>query len=193
MRVLACVQDYVEDGIEYWSTGATYKATKHRDGTYSVETNEGTMGSIGRGYLLEDVEEFFIDTKKDLTFVDAVKFAIASGIFKIQEGSMNYGCSGIICHYDDGTPYHKGDNEFYFGGQTADNFEGTSTEYFETVGIDSIAQDIAMTIEDMASDSTDCLEAQHYLYGLLNRFWEKGNMFNKAIKSVLDKAVASEK
>lgn len=35
---------------------------------------------------------------KDNPFVDAVKYCIDNNLFTIQEGSSDYGCSGIICH-----------------------------------------------------------------------------------------------
>ena len=60
-RKLLCICDYEEDCIEYWSEGKTYSATKHRDGSWSIETNLNTIGRIGDCYLLslDDFDGYF--------------------------------------------------------------------------------------------------------------------------------------
>lgn len=64
-REVECILDYVEDGIEYWSTGCKYKATKHHDGTWSIITNYGNVGKVGRYYLLDNFNDYFVEVKKN--------------------------------------------------------------------------------------------------------------------------------
>ena len=51
-RRLKCVRDYDEDltgfddFVKVWTAGKVYGAVKHRDGTYTVETNMGTKGIV---------------------------------------------------------------------------------------------------------------------------------------------------
>lgn len=55
-RYLKCIQSYEEDltgrddFATVWTAGKVYGAIKHRDGTYTVETNRGTKGIIGEEY-----------------------------------------------------------------------------------------------------------------------------------------------
>ena len=55
-RQLKCIEDYVEDltgnddFVTVWTSGKVYDAIKHRDGTYTVETNINTKGIVGEGY-----------------------------------------------------------------------------------------------------------------------------------------------
>lgn len=67
-RYLKCICDYDEDltgrddFITVWTAGKIYGAIKHRNGTYTVETNMGTEGIIGKGYLC--TSEYFEEVKK---------------------------------------------------------------------------------------------------------------------------------
>lgn len=64
---LLCTETYVEDGIEFWSRGNTYEGSKFDDGTCIIETNFGTFGRVGNGYMIEEVEDNFeIIEKEDL-------------------------------------------------------------------------------------------------------------------------------
>lgn len=55
-RYLKCICDYDEDltgrdgFATVWTAGKIYGAIKHRDGTYTVETNMGTKGIVGEKY-----------------------------------------------------------------------------------------------------------------------------------------------
>lgn len=64
MRWIACIEDYDEDGIEYWTKGRAYQAIKHRDENWSIKTNLGTMGKVGPGYLLDEFNEHFTTDPK---------------------------------------------------------------------------------------------------------------------------------
>ena len=71
-RILKCIQNYWEDDDEFWTAGKTYAATKHKDGTWSIKTNFGSIGKAGIGYMLgkDEFDEYFeeVKTKKIQTY-----------------------------------------------------------------------------------------------------------------------------
>lgn len=129
---------------------------------------------------------------KDNPFVDAVKYCIDNNLFTIQEGSSDYGCSGITCHFNG-----LFQNEFYFGGEEADDYDGPAEEYVKLVGIDGIAEDVAMTIEDMATNGEDYLESSIYLSAMLGFIQgsaeNKKELYCNAINNILETALSFEK
>lgn len=66
-------------------------------------------------------------------------------------------------------------------------------EYVKLVGIDSIAEYIAMTLEDMATNGEDYLEASTYLDAMLqyvqNTPESNKNLFCDAVNNVLEKTL----
>lgn len=63
-RTVRCLADYVEDCERYWTKGKTYGACKHHDGNWSIETNLGTIGSVGPDFMLDDFDKYFVEVKK---------------------------------------------------------------------------------------------------------------------------------
>ena len=54
-----CMKTYIEDNNEYWTEGVCYEAS--RDGnTWIIKTNFGGAGYVGKDYLLNDFDEYFI-------------------------------------------------------------------------------------------------------------------------------------
>lgn len=62
-RTVRCLQSYVENADEIWTKGTEYGAKKHRDGSWSIETNFGNIGKVGADYLLDSFEGNFIECR----------------------------------------------------------------------------------------------------------------------------------
>lgn len=45
-KFVTCFESYIEDGIKFWTSGCVYPAIHHRDGSWSVVTNFGTIGAM---------------------------------------------------------------------------------------------------------------------------------------------------
>lgn len=69
-RYFKCICDYYEDDICYWEEGNLYEFHKHKyeskyeTGThyyYDVETELGTWGGVGIGYMIgeDEIEDYF--------------------------------------------------------------------------------------------------------------------------------------
>lgn len=69
-RYFKCICDYYEDDIRYWKKGHIYEFHKHKYeskygiGThyyYDVETELGTWGGVGIGYMLgeNEINDYF--------------------------------------------------------------------------------------------------------------------------------------
>ena len=95
----------------------------------------------------------------------SIRRAIDDGIFSIQNGSLEYGTMGIICHFNN--PINP--LEFYFN-KDALSLGLSVSQYIEKKGLDAISEDIAATIaKEMVPDSTFSSEALLYLSTLYER------------------------
>ena len=54
-----CIQDYVEDGEEYWTSGVTYDAIMLSAEEWEIQTNFGNFGCVGPAYTLDNFAEYF--------------------------------------------------------------------------------------------------------------------------------------
>ena len=174
-RTVVCLKDYVEDDILYWSAGATYGAIKHKDGTWGIETNLGNEGGVGPGYMLDDFDMSFADTKH-LTLLDAVKLAYNKGYFEVTDKD-SYGCMGLHCETHSMNP-----NGFYCFGEFAEGFPGTPEEFIEEMGEEDICKDITETIMDMIKNEPFQEEAYIYLLDIKSLCEYKGtNVFQPVL------------
>ena len=58
-RKVKCITSYVEDCDEFWTEGNEYGAKHKRDGNWEIETNFGSIGCVGSGYMLDNFDEYF--------------------------------------------------------------------------------------------------------------------------------------
>lgn len=84
-RKVLCLESYHEDNDEFWTAGVVYDAMKHRDGTWSIETNFGNEGRVGEGRMLSDFEGSFSDVTDGVTLLDAVRLAYNKYFFTIED------------------------------------------------------------------------------------------------------------
>ncbi len=72
-KKVKCTKTYVEDGNDYWTAGQVYDAKKHQDGSWSIETNFGTVGKVGEEYMLDDFSSHFLDVTREMKRNDAAR------------------------------------------------------------------------------------------------------------------------
>ena len=91
-----CTKSYEEDSEQYWTKGVAYKATKHDNNTWSIETDMETVGKVGPNYMLNNFNENFkIITEEDENNTDNPISALFDEIesrlsnrYKILEGDF---------------------------------------------------------------------------------------------------------
>lgn len=191
MRKLFCIQNYEEDltGNDdfevVWKAGKVYDATKHRDGTWTVKTEQGKNGIIGEneehlgGYCC-NYDTHFVDIDK-ITLLDAVRYAYNKGYFTVEDKS-NYGCIGIHCE-----THGAFSNGFYCFSECAEDFE-TANDYVNSVGVYGICQEITGGLKAFIEDNSFPEEAKGYLLDMLYVCDTKDKYFDDVINEWIDKA-----
>lgn len=153
-RRVLCLQECRVNDEPLWSAGLIYRALKHRDGSWSIETNTFGESRVGKGCPLENFEEHFTDITNGADLLDAIRLAYTRGYFKVTD-KEGFGCRGIHCETPSGG--------FYFGGSEADEAESAES-YVKDVGALGICQDIASVIASFVeSDDGANEEALIYL------------------------------
>ena len=116
----------------------------------------------------------------------SIRRAIDDGIFSIQNGSLEYGTMGIICHFNN--PANP--MEFYFN-KDALSLGLSVSQYIEKKGYDAIAEDIAATItKEMVPNSEFSSEALLYLTTLFERTEDETERAN--IQDYIDEIYKNE-
>ena len=85
---------------------------------------------------------------------ERIKKGIQNGIILIVDGDLDHGTIGTVCQIDN--------NQFYFGGQEAE--DSTAEEYLENVPLDDIVNEIYETLEDFRT--TDSFEDEYHYYDI---------------------------
>ena len=85
---------------------------------------------------------------------ERIRNGIENGIILIVDGNLEYGTNGTVCQI--------GDNQFYFGGQQAE--DSTAEEYLNNVPLDNIVSEIYTTLEEFRT--TEGFEDEYHYYDI---------------------------
>ena len=140
-RKVLCKESYWENDDQFWTEDKVYDANKNLDGTWTIETDFGTEGMVGRGYMLDDFNEYFEDVTKKVSLQEVVETAYKNGYFQIDKDGDG-----------DGLYVKTPDNYFYAFGEEGDTYEGTAKEYIKFRGEENICKDIAQVLNDFVAD-----------------------------------------
>ena len=75
-----CVRTYSEEFVDIWTSGKTYNAHQHNSGSWSIETNQGSIGLVPGSYLIDKFDDNFVDiTNEKVVLSDAIRYALEKG------------------------------------------------------------------------------------------------------------------
>ena len=57
--MIKCKRTFKMGNVEYYTAGKEYPICKRNNGTYSITTNMNTVGFIGKGLMIEDIDAYF--------------------------------------------------------------------------------------------------------------------------------------
>lgn len=196
MKKLLCINTYEEDLTGFddfaivWKAGKIYDATHHKNGTWTVKTEQGKNGIIGEceqsigGYHC-NYDTHFVDIDK-ITLLDAVRYAYNKGYFTVEDKD-NYGCYGIHCE-----THGVNSNGFYCFSEYAEDFE-TANDYVNSVGDYGICQEITEQLKAFIEDDCYPEESECYLLDMLSVCKTEDNIFDNVIGEWIDKAEKMQK
>lgn len=139
------------------------------------------------GYAIEKVQE--LCDPKEYNMAGMAQYMLVNGQFSITEGNLDFGCTGICCHFSDG----HNESEFYFS-DTADDFDGSASDYVKKHGLSYVAEEIKETLIAMAEHEYTAGETVTYLTAMKTIADEVGIELseNSEIDDVLNIALESE-
>ncbi len=98
-RKVVCLRDYVQDEKVLWSAGETYCARRHRNGTWTIETDKGNAKSVDK-IIQFKFDKYFYEVPNNRQNVKILEQYSAGNYTEMQPGTVvtddHFWCSWFV-------------------------------------------------------------------------------------------------